>query len=186
MRLGWILAVTLLPTSVHAASMAEAAKREKERREKNQNNGVVARSYGDEELARSTGELAAPAEKPSEHTPQTANPLEIAKEDPAAAEVDSERKLNEANWRREAAVMRAKVAHAEKAYEKAYEKAKNGCCLDGPVPLALRNAVQLEMDAATLRSLATKAKAALDAAKKDQADFEERARRAGALPGWLR
>lgn len=99
---------------------------------------------------------------------------------------------DEASWRRRAQGMRDAVARAEAdvaRIQKALDERRSG--VSQPLPIdAMR---QVPPDPLTQPPGAERltqdleaAKAAVVAARQAQADFEEEARKAGALPGWLR
>jgi hypothetical protein len=99
---------------------------------------------------------------------------------------------DEAGWRGRAQAMRDGIARAEAdvaRVQKALEGVRAGQVQPLPID-AMRqvppNPLTPPADAERLTKELETAKAALAAARKAQADFEEEARRAGVPPGWLR
>jgi hypothetical protein len=167
------------PATAGAESLADAARREKARREKVQAaTGKATAVVTETELAASKGELATvlsgPAGRPAARASGGAPPRT-----PAAGGSGSDDR--EEYWRSRMGEARARLAAAEARYE----------TLDRAIRLGQpgiydsngrRRAYSLQ----SLKAMADEAQAEVEEARRAMARLEDDARRAGALPGWLR
>jgi hypothetical protein len=172
------------PCAVAAQSLGEAAKQERERREKLERSGVAVKKVTDTELATAKGTLA---NDPNERKAEGKG-AEGAKPSPdAKRERDEEAQgrrgdaAREQYWRKRVAEARARVAQAQARSDRlqrmihlgqAYRRDANGGLVG--------------YSAAQLKQMADAADAELAAAKAELEEVLEQGRRAGAQPGWLR
>jgi hypothetical protein len=189
--LAWLVLVSLsLPLAASGQSLGSVAKKERERRDKNKQEGVSAREFTEEEVF---GESATESEtvegeaEGSETPPE--DPMPVVKEDapPGAEGSDAreresrERKRSEAEWRSRAAKARERIAIAQKRvqyFEELY-LGPNEYYVDA-------NGNKVYESADQLQRLTREAKEELAAAEKDWKAMQEEARRGGVPPGWLR
>lgn len=178
-RLATFVIVGALALPVVAAGqqpdLAAAAEKEKERRKKSSGG---AKTYGNQNLPASSEASPAPGGQPSPSP------------NPVASESRQEPR-NEAYWRGRATGLRNAIAVAETRVRKAqddYDAARKGNIQ--PLPIDALSQVPpnplVNSEADRLQKDLEDAKAALTQAQKALADFEEEARKAGVLPGWLR
>ena len=175
-----LLVLSWLPGPVAAQSMAEAARKEAERREKNKKAGVKAKAYGDADLPSSgTPPAAGGVDKPPAATlaPEPSTPRSESGADDEA----EQRRQDETRWRARVAEATAKRDQA-KAF---YDWASTLSLAQGEVYVDNNDRVVVNgID--DLRAKIAKAKARWDAAEEALARLLEEARRAGVPPGWLR
>jgi hypothetical protein len=162
--------------AVNAQSLADAARKEKERREKA--GATTAPSFTDEDLKKEGASSESPKSGPS--------PAPRASSTRAPADHD------EAWWRAQAAAKRSAVARAEaevKRYEQLVEEARTG--IRQPLPIdgvrqvpPRRVATDAEKRSAEAGLAASRLQ--LAEATKAMDDLEDEARRKQILPGWLR
>jgi hypothetical protein len=169
------LALALLPSPVPAQSMGEAAAKERERRKRAKQAGEAAAPViTEKELKSNRGQLA--------NEPDAAP---AARSSPPAAATSSAgtdaRAVQEQKWRSRAAQLRARVDSAREQHE--YWQAQHVTIGEYYVDEKGRTIARSAED---LQRIVAKAKAALDAAERGLADFEELARRESIPPGWLR
>jgi hypothetical protein len=167
---------------VASESLGDAAKREEARRKKNREQGVAApvlalpdaRPTPRSEAAASP--TAAPAE--SGETRLATDPLKVDPTPSPSPAVATE--TAEELWRRRAAEARARVEMAEAAYERAQKAGMPRVAYEDDSGGTVREAI------AEVQKRREEAKKDLDLARAAVIELEEQARRAGALPGWLR
>jgi len=192
-RRTWVLALGLLLAAggVSGQSLAEAAKREKERREKTGPNGPA---FTDEDLKRrgeeeasTSGEAGDSAGKPAGEGTGGDKPSGGKSFTPKARTGAGD----EAYWRRRAKARRDAVAAAEARVAQAQatlDQTQAG--LRQPLPGdAMRQVPRSVATDSARRAAGTNleaAKAELARARKAVEDLEDEARRKGVLPGWLR
>jgi hypothetical protein len=172
LKVAALMFALLLPLSSRAESLADAAKREKERREHNKETGVQVREIGPEEMA----EYAEPSKPTATGTRDGGNAPRASSSSDSGGTTKSG---SEAYWRGRVRSAQAAVDHAQKAYDSAMNETPFTGPTDawGRISPANVRATELRREAA---------RTALEAAKKAQSDLAEEARQAGALPGWLR
>jgi len=210
----WVIVIGLatLPAGAAAQGLGDAAKREKARRAEAKP-AEPARVYTNDSVGGSPshgtysapGGSAAPAATPTSPSGPAASPVRPSAGSAAAG-------AGESYWRARAATARSAVDDAEKRVaDLEAAEARNGpytpgqtpgACVQGAIPSTGETAIELRdragrskvCDAEVLRiqnsqrlhaAVAT-ARADLEAARKALADLDDEARRAGALPGWLR
>lgn len=217
----WPLAVAavLLAGSarVEAQSLADAARKEQERRAKLPGAARPARTITDDELAAAEaggGTLSSPGGAVLAPSTSSSSPAS----DAATAAWSSRAELSrptgagEAYWRGRMASARSAVAAAETRLKQAQDAADRlgpprpgprvAPCQAGTLIVPGRTAHQILEDSRKNRKTCgnewegyaqdraypevERARGSLEAARKAVADLEEQARRAGALPGWLR
>lgn len=190
-RRTWVLAIGLLLAAggVSGQSLAEAAKREKERRAKVVESGP---SFTDEDLKRrgeggdaTSGDAGDATGKTAGEGPGAGKSAGAKSGTPKAGAGD------EASWRRRAKALRDAVAAAEAPVaqaQAALDKTQAG--LRQPLPGDAMKQVPpptvSDGDRRAAEANLEAAKAELARARKALEDFEEEARRKGILPGWLR
>jgi len=175
------LLLWLFPTLVLGQSLADVARKEKERRQKNEETGVKPRVVTDEELKAGKGELANDPDAPGMYEPASTSPL--ARSRPSRGDDEETRRQNDAaSWRGRKALALAKVESARQKHE-TYKR-----MWLAPVGeiYVNRKTKQVIGSVGELQKLTADAKAELDAAQKALEDLEEEARRANVPPGWLR
>jgi hypothetical protein len=178
------LVLALLPAPASAQSLGAAARKEEERRQKNKEKGVKAPLFDDSKISKKEPPSPSPAASPGTTTaaapskaPATAAATESSLDD---AEAEQRRKQEEM-WRGRMTAARARRDETKKAYDYL-----NSLVL-GPGEYYVDDKGQVIVrDVEQLRQMITEAKAQWDAAEKAIGDLEDSARRAGALPGWLR
>jgi hypothetical protein len=189
-------------TQVPGQSLAETAKREKQRRAQRKEKKEPARSFTDADLGRS----GTVANNPSDPPAVDQRTSRAASRRPSAQAPSTSQNRGESYWRSRATQARARVAAAEKKLEEAERAPGAG----GPLPLGDYKVNckpgRLLLSDGTLGPVTNNCKAAqalgdarrrsharveaarreLEQARKALAALKEQARRAGALPGWLR
>jgi hypothetical protein len=191
--LAWLVLVSLsLPLAAAGQSLGSVAKKERERRDKNKQEGVEAREFTEEEVfgdstAESEGtEAAGEAEAEPGETP-AGDPMPAVKEEERAKGNDArdresrERKRSEAEWRSRVSAARGRIAQARervKYFEELY-LGPNEYYVDA-------NGNKVYESADQLQRLTREAKEELAAAEKDWKAMQDEARRGGVPPGWLR
>jgi len=188
----WLLFLLAVPGLAGGQSLGEAARREREKREKRPKTETSARPLTEADLASTRGRLAnerdpAPADEPEASaaalpSPSSPNPAEAAGAETAAAEEEAAaRALAERSWRARVASARTRVDIAQQRYDDYDRMIRIGqpAYYDAAGKRVL-------MSAQGLKALADEAQAELAEAKQALEDLLEAARRAGALPGWLR
>jgi len=197
-RIACLLLVCLsLPLVSAGQSLGTAAKKERERRDKNKKEGVVAREFSEEEVfgekegkSAPEGEAGEPAEEAESSVapPSGAGKAVIPGVDPDLEDggdryerESRERQRSEAEWRSKASNARARIAEARKAVQffEVLALPPNGRYVD-----AYGNTVIESVD--HLQRLTGEAKAELAAAELDWKRIQDDARRTGIPPGWLR
>jgi hypothetical protein len=177
MRTTWTAAVALLllPVFSFPQSLGSAAQKEKDRRKKNQEAGVKARTVTDEDLAGSQGSGAARKTEPAASAPVTPPP-------PPPEDHESQRRAaRETEWRERMAQARARLDKARKSYDTLSQMS----LVSGEAYVDERGRTVVS-SVEQLQRLTAEAKAELAAAQKAIDDLEDRARREGVPPGWLR
>jgi hypothetical protein len=190
MKSKWTAVVTLalLPAVCLAQSLGSAAEKEKERRKKNQDAGVKARTVTDADLKASHPADAAPPDTP----PSASRPVPASDAADAAPAISllppppddresQQRAALEAQWRARMAPARARLEKAKKSYDTLSKMS-----LVYGEEYVDDNGRTVVSSAEELQRLTARAKAELDAAQKNVDDLEEKARRENVPPGWLR
>jgi len=167
LRLVFVLVLVLAPACLQAESLGSAAKRERERREKNKENGVVSRVI-DPEAVRTAGEDTAPDPAPAAGTaaPSVTGPDE--------AEVNTNREHD--YWRRRMRQADAAIRAAQAEYDAAVRLPDKG----------LLRGVEPNSRVDERGDRVREAKGRLEAARRAKEDLENTARQQGIPPGWLR
>jgi hypothetical protein len=180
MRLVPLLLLLTLPSFASAQSLGDAARREEQRRQKNKEKGVKAPLFDDTKIA-----PAKPAPSPGPSTaasPAAAAPAATvsAERDPSDAEAE-ERKQQEEIWRGRMTDARVKRDAARRRFDELSKLSLTAgeSYVDDDGRIVIR-------DLEHLRELIAKARADLQSAEAAINEVEDAARRAGALPGWLR
>lgn len=187
----WAAALCLLalPALVAGQSMGDAAKKERERRAKLKQAGASAQPISEKDLAASKGRLANdPGESPSPSA--SARPAEEAGAPAFGTALGTEESVGgapraasgaEDYWRRRVAQARGVVAEAQARHD-----AMQRMVHLGQPAMYDEGGRQVMYSAQQLKQRADEAQAELAEAQKALDDLLEDARRAGALPGWLR
>jgi hypothetical protein len=175
MRVLTCLVIAGLAASAAGESLGDAARKEAERRRRNREAGVKARAFSDADAPRPD-----PSASPSA-APGAGVPVPPALETPAGPDASDERARQEQVWRSRWAAAVARRDHAKKMYEyyKELWLAPGEYYVDDKGRKVIGSTQQLQ-------GMVARAKADWDAAEKALGDLEDDARRAGALPGWLR
>jgi hypothetical protein len=173
-----LLALATLPVPAFAQSLGDAARKEEARRKKNRDQGVKAPLFDDSKISKKNASSPAPAASPATTAPT--EPSESPTPDVGDAEAE-QRKQQEELWRGRMTGARNQRDEAKKNHD--VLKALSLAPLESFVDEQGRTVVR---DAEHLRQLIAEAKARWDAAEQAISDLEDSARRAGALPGWLR
>jgi hypothetical protein len=175
----WCLALVLVsPALVLGESLGDVARKERERREKLQKGGPTARTLTEQDLASTKGTLANDPNAP---------PATVEGAPAASTRSDGPDRSgglgrgSEAFWRAQAAQARDRLASAQREYDM-YQR----WLYIGQPHSRDSNGNDVIYSAQSLKRMADAAEARLRAAEKALQDLEEQARRAGALPGWLR
>jgi hypothetical protein len=172
-----LLALALLPVHASSQSLGAAARKEEERRQKNKEKGVQAPLFDDSKIAKKGGAVAAPAASPAPTPRATAESSQAS-----TADADGEqRRRQEEMWRGRMTAARGRRDEARKSYDYLSSQSL------GPMEYFVDDRGKvLIRDVEHLRELIAQAKAEWDAAEQAIVELEDAARRAGALPGWLR
>jgi hypothetical protein len=205
MRFRWtVMALALglaLPMGSSGESLGSAAKKEKERRQKNKDAGVSAREISQDDLAATKGELAGPVDSAASGGDAAAPATGSARASGSRSSDDGgsgggssgSAGGDEASWRRRADAARARIRQAQSKYDEAMSK--KAPLKQGKVPggrdaqghYMSENAwvIDIEENQRIAREQA-EAKEALDQAKQDLENLSEDARHAGVPAGWIR
>ncbi|HSF19105.1 MAG TPA: hypothetical protein VLK65_26500 [Vicinamibacteria bacterium] len=181
-----------LPLLSEAQSLGSVAKKERERREKNKQEGVAAREFSEKEIFGETkeeetseGETVADAES-SDEAPSGEVVIPGASSKPTQ-EVDRldeesrERQRNEAEWRSRASDARSRIADARERVRALEE------LFLGPEEYYVdENGRTVIGSTEQLQQMTREAKEDLAAAEASWKQLQEEARRSGIPPGWLR
>jgi len=169
----------LLPSLAAGQSLAEAARKEKERRKRNREAGVEARVVTEEDLKNASGTLA----NDPDDAPAVVSGAVPKRKAPGATRDSESRKREDQKelWRKRAAQARARVEKARKTHETlaSMHLAPGEYYVDEQGKVLVRSLDHL-------RELVAKAKTELAAAEKGLEQLEEDARRQSVPPGWLR
>jgi hypothetical protein len=174
------LVLTLLALPVHGGdeSMGEAARKARERREKNAKEGVKAKSYSQDDV-KNAPPLANDPKKAQPQASPTPTPAPPADSGSSAAATAGGR--TEAAWRARIAEAhrRIEAARKELEYWSGYTMVPGEILVDEKDRPVITTIEQLQGKTAGARK-------AVGTAEKALADLEEEARKAGVPPGWLR
>jgi hypothetical protein len=178
--LGFCLLV--LPALALGQSLGDAARKERARREKTEKTDHASPTFTEDDLAATKGQIAndpgtadAAAEREGEASRRTEAPT------PSVAPEPSTMLRQEAYWRGRARQARGRVATADRRY-----KALQKMILYGQPLMYDSNGRRVIYSIYAMKERADEAKAELRAAEKALEDLADEARRAGALPEWLR
>lgn len=174
------LALALLPASASAQSLGAAARKEEERRQKNKERGVKAPLFDDSKIAKKPEAVPAPGASPAASASPA--PAAAAASEPSLPDAEGEqRRRQEEMWRGRMTEARARRDEAKKRYEFIASQSL------GPMEYFVDDRGKVIIrDVEHLRQLIAEAKAEWEAAERSLVELEDTARRAGALPGWLR
>jgi hypothetical protein len=178
----------LVTTTASAQSLGDAAAKERERRDKVHANAPPSRTVTDEELASNKGKLA---NEPDPVPPQASEPVAIRSEDPEASGragsgipgfIEAQQPVkDESYWRARAAEAHNRIAMAQRRYDSLQRQ-----ILFGQPERYDESGQRVIYSIQTMKQKADAAEAELKAAQQALEDLDQEARRAGALPGWLR
>jgi hypothetical protein len=180
-RLAALLLALVLPALASGQSLGEAAKKERERREKVRESGAGARTLTQEDLAANKGALA------NDPGVRSAGAEEASADGKAAATASRPRPnaggdaRGEEYWRERAARARDRIAAAEER-----QMALQRMIRFGQAAQYDESGREFKLSAHRLKQLADAADAELAAARKALEDLLDEGRRAAAMPGWLR
>lgn len=183
MRRTAILACLLFPALVDAQSLADAARKERERRDKLKGS-AAAKTVSDEELASNKGSLANDTKPASDGAKAAPGKEGAGVTVPLASDPPETRAPSAANgeayWRAQATEARARVEAARRGYDAIQRMIRFGSGhRDESGQVVIYSNQQL-------KTMADKAEADVKAAEAALERLVDDGRRAGALPGWLR
>lgn len=178
-----LICLVALPALAGGQSLGEAAKKERDRRDKLRQAGVTTRTLTQEDVAATKGRLANdPNEQPAASDGQTAKKVDrpvASAIETAPEEVSSG--TGEEYWRGRVASARARVRDAQLRHEAFQAIIRLG------QPAAYdENGRRVIYSIHQLKVKADAAAAELASAQKTLESLLEEGRRSGALPGWLR
>ena len=184
------LVLALLPAPGSAQSLGAAARKEEERRQKNKEKGVKAPLFDDTKISKKEPASPAPAASPGtaaadapSTTPAPApTPASAAATESSLRDAETEMRMRqEEMWRSRMTQARARRDTAKRQYDLVNALSLNAgeSYVDDGGRVVIR-------DPDHLHEIIAKAKAEYEASEKAIVDLEDSARRAGALPGWLR
>jgi hypothetical protein len=178
------LLLVLLVSPVCAAdqSMAEAARKARERREKNAKEGLRPKVYTEDDVPKAPPLANDPGKTPASTgagSPPPPAPSASAEEAPSSGATVSGQ--SESAWRGRVAEARRRIESARKEYEfwSGYTMVPGEILVDEKDRPVITTIEQLQGKTAA-------AKKAWEAAEKALSNLEEQARQAGVPPGWLR
>jgi hypothetical protein len=177
-RITAALALLALPLVAADESMGDAARKARERREKNAKEGVKAKTYTQDDVQKAPP-LANDPNKPTSSAASKSSARPSSSEPPSSGATVAGQ--SEAAWRRRMAEARSRVESARKEYEywNSYTMVPGEVLVDEKDRPVITSIGQLQGKTAA-------AKRALDAAEKALANLEEDARKSDVPPGWLR
>lgn len=165
--IAFLAAILGLASSSPAQSLGDAAKKERERRAKQEK--APARTFGDADLEGTRGDAPRPSASPSPSASASASPSLEPSVAPPEDDEAAVRKRQEAEWRLRFANARERVSTAEA--NGWYETVETVFVSGIPVQQRVRKFQETEE---------------LRQARKALADLEEEVRRTGLPPGWTR
>jgi len=171
----------LFPSIAGGQDLAAAARKEKERRARAK--AETTKVYGTDDLAAGRPASPSPATDGNTSAGVGAPPGGQAAA-PAVSDDSQARARQEAYWRERARVARANLAEAERRFADLDALAAR-TMIAPPDGVVIRRESWAKRREDLLHAL-EQAKSALAAARQALAGLEDEARRAGALPGWLR
>jgi hypothetical protein len=177
-----VLLLLVVPVLAGGQSLAEAARKERERREKLRSKGESSGvTLTEEDLAASKGTLANDPETSSER--EEADRNKPTSTEPARSRSQAPRQAvsQEAYWRGRVTRARARVTRAEQRRRRIDYMIRIG-----QPAMYDSNGTRVIYSPQRLKAMADKAQLELESAQQALEDLLEQARRAGALPGWLR
>jgi hypothetical protein len=179
-RIPAVLALLALPLVAADDSMGDAARKARERREKNAKEGVKAKSYTQDDVQKAPP-LANDPNKPaaSSGSSKSLSPRSSSGEFPFPNTTVAGQ--SESAWRSRIATANKRVEDARKEYEywNSYTLVPGEVLVDDKERPVITSIGQLQAKTAA-------AKRVLEATEKGLANLEEEARKAGVPPGWLR
>ncbi len=183
-RRHWPAILLLLPwpNHGHGQSLADVAKKDKERRKQTEQDGAPTRVISDEDLAKGKGRLASdPRDAAGDDAAAPASPSPRASTTARGEDEGDVVVMSEVAWRTRAVAARNRLEKAQKLYEtlSSQHLAQGEYFVDD-------NGRTLIGSPEALQKLVAQAKARVDAAQKAWDDLEESARRQRVPPGWLR
>jgi hypothetical protein len=185
-RLAFGVLLLAMPALGQAQSLGDAARQEKDRREKNAAGGVKAQTVTEEDLKNGKGQLANDPDADAGEamvpttTGGTSGPATVGVPGAPPSQAPTAAR-GESYWR--GAHERA-LARLEGAKEK-YQHYTDMVLVPGYYYAAKNGHAQID-SVGQLQGMTARAKGEMDAAQKALDDLEERARRAGVPPGWMR
>jgi len=178
----------LVPGFAFSQGLGEAARKEKERRQKNRETGAKVRTVGGDEVNTDTeGDSASP--------PPSTSPAGATGTKPAAASEPSAQRVGggaptqrEKTGAKSEQEWRYRIAQARSQKEKAEERYRflSGLSLVNGEYYVDESGKPVITSLEQLRRMTAEAKADVDATAKAVSAVEDEARRAGVPPGWLR
>ena len=183
-RLGAALALlAMLPAVAGAQALGEAAKKERERRDKLRQAGVSTKTLTQDDVANSKGQLANDPNEAAatEDAPPARDPEAAASGPVSAVREPTSPTRGEDYWRGRVEAARGRLAQAQARHD-----AMQAVVRLGQPASYDKNGKRVMYSIHQLKVMADAAAAALAAAQKALDDTLEQARRSGALPGWLR
>jgi hypothetical protein len=190
MRAPWLVTVLLVglvvPIRSSGESLADAAKREKERRQKNKDTGVKAREVSEQELQETKGQLAAPmgggsaATAPGSSTPGTpADNKSPNKDRPASSDDEAAKRETAADIHRRLVACEADLKRARQELQEAENALPTA-------PVMLTDGDTSRRAHAAWEAAVRNARTAAQGIEQRCHDIEAEPVRKGIPPGWVR
>jgi hypothetical protein len=177
--LGLVLMLLAGVPQARGQSLAEAAQKERERREKAKASGTAAKPVTEDELAQAKGRIANdPNQVASVVSPAGASTTSPAR---AGAAPEASRTNEEAIWRGRYSAAKTRLDNALKR-----QLQMQLVLHAGQAPQQDASGRKFIYAGNVLKDMADAADAEVAAAQKAMDDLAEEGRRAGALPGWFR
>ena len=179
------LCILVIPALAAGQSLADTARKERERREAREAAGKSTPTVTEADLASAKGQLAnAPASIPEQDGTTQSQGEDDATTPEAPADNDSERLARESaeeHWRARVGQAKDRVERADRRYRRLDRMIRIG----QPAQYD-ENGKRVMYSQRSLKRMADEAQAKLEQATEALEEARQEGRRAGALPGWLR
>ena len=180
-RMAIVFVLLALPVGAGDESMGDAARKARERREKNAKEGVKAHSYTQDDVKKAPPLANDPSKPPASSGSSSSSASRPTSGGSSSASGSSSGGQSESAWRGRLAEARQHVETARKEYEywSGYTMVPGEILVDEKDRPVITTIEQLQGRTAA-------AKKSLEGAEKALANLEEEARKASVPPGWLR
>lgn len=175
-------ALVLVTIPVAGQSLAEVARKEQERRKQIK---APSRVYTNEDLGNSRTPLTTGAAQAAESPSPTGAPAQATPPASTSSPAAADPKKDEAFWRERISKARDELARQE-LFLQALQSRANGLYAEFTARDDPAQRLLLERDRQRVLNEMERVSADIERLKKEVADIEEEARRAGVPPGWLR